>query len=255
MSSSKGFTLLEAVITIAIIGIVATIAVPTYIKRVTYARRGEAKNMLSELRQVQISYFANAQSTSNRILCPKTVYTPAFEQSLGAHTAHVYENSCPEVTDDLPLLFPDGEADLYCSKNKKRGASWGTYTTYFPHILQAPSYGFVYQYQFLAMDYCFPDNGSVGPGEIFIQFTAASTNRYDFPNPTSAFPAWPYSDFPVDFRYPINRDKRLFAIAARGNIDEDPANDLIYMDFEGKLFTCRDDTNNEEASISGCDSL
>ena len=61
MFRKKGFTLLELIIVIIVIGILASIALPRYMRVAERARLAEAKNMLSSLRSSQIRYFAQHQ--------------------------------------------------------------------------------------------------------------------------------------------------------------------------------------------------
>ena len=57
MFNKKGFTLLELIIVIIVIGILASIALPRYMRVTERARVTEAKNMLSTLRNSQIRYY------------------------------------------------------------------------------------------------------------------------------------------------------------------------------------------------------
>jgi type IV pilus assembly protein PilA len=54
----KGFTLIELMIVVAIIGILAMIAIPNFIKFQCRAKQSEAKSNLKALFQAQKSYFA-----------------------------------------------------------------------------------------------------------------------------------------------------------------------------------------------------
>ncbi len=76
-STSHGFTLIELMITVAIVGILASIAVPSYLGYVVKGRRAEARTALTELMQQQERYLTQ----SNKYLAFTTnaagVPTPA----------------------------------------------------------------------------------------------------------------------------------------------------------------------------------
>jgi len=66
----KGFTLIELMIVVAIIGILAAIAIPDFLKFQAKARQSEAKTNLASITTSEISYFAehnNWGETFNRI--------------------------------------------------------------------------------------------------------------------------------------------------------------------------------------------
>lgn len=54
-----GFTLIEILIAVAIIGIIAAIAVPSYIQYLTDARRTDATTFLSEVAGEQVRFFSD----------------------------------------------------------------------------------------------------------------------------------------------------------------------------------------------------
>ena len=63
--SRNGFTLIELMIVVAIIGILAMIAIPNFIKFQCRAKQSEAKSNLKALFQAQKSYFAEYDEYSN----------------------------------------------------------------------------------------------------------------------------------------------------------------------------------------------
>ncbi len=58
MKKIKGFTLVELMITVAIVAILASVAVPSYLEHVRTARRDDAKKNLMEAAQTMESFYA-----------------------------------------------------------------------------------------------------------------------------------------------------------------------------------------------------
>jgi general secretion pathway protein G len=59
MNNHKGFTIIEMMTVIAIIGILATIATPSFLRSITRAREASLRNSLFVLRDVIDQYYAD----------------------------------------------------------------------------------------------------------------------------------------------------------------------------------------------------
>jgi type IV pilus assembly protein PilA len=65
MKKNKGFTLIELMIVVAIIGIIAAIAIPSYLGFVSKTRRSEVKYNLEAIYKAEISWFGENSSFDN----------------------------------------------------------------------------------------------------------------------------------------------------------------------------------------------
>ena len=74
--SQSGFTLIELMITVAIIGILAAIATPLYIKYTYRARTVEARTNLGAIRSSQVAFKATQDTYLNIQIAPAVPGTP-----------------------------------------------------------------------------------------------------------------------------------------------------------------------------------
>jgi type IV pilus assembly protein PilA len=68
LRKNKGFTLIELMIVVAIIGILAAIAVPNFLKFVAKTRRSEVKTNLEAIYKAELAYFGERDRYSDSLV-------------------------------------------------------------------------------------------------------------------------------------------------------------------------------------------
>jgi type IV pilus assembly protein PilA len=111
---AKGFTLIELMIVVAIIGILAAIAIPNFLRYQAKTKQSEAKSNLSSIFTSQVTYFGEedtyASSISNLGWAPEgsTRYTYSMEAGdSDSFTAQATGNIDTDATVDVWKINQD----------------------------------------------------------------------------------------------------------------------------------------------------
>lgn len=92
MRQQKGFTLIELMVTVAIIGIIAGIAYPSYLKSMQKGRRADAKGAITQASQA-LERCYSTYGTYNSANCPEvSALTAGFTSPKGYYTLSATEN-------------------------------------------------------------------------------------------------------------------------------------------------------------------
>ena len=110
MKKKEGFTLIELMIVVAIIGILAAIAIPNFLKFQLRSKAGEGKLNLSGIRTAEESYFAETGTFRNWVSTPNAAGTLTSQKAQWGVVCNV-----PPVPLDPGFCFIgwEPEGDVY----------------------------------------------------------------------------------------------------------------------------------------------
>lgn len=127
-SGSKGFTLIEVMIVVAIISIIAAIAMPSYQNSVRKSRRSDGMALINQIMQAQERYFVNNMTYTTDLT------DLGFSSASGVASAEehykVTATACGGGIDQCVNLKATGQkdqsedGDLELNSQGKRAGSW-----------------------------------------------------------------------------------------------------------------------------------
>jgi len=107
-----GFTLLEVMITVVIVGILAAIALPSYNYFVTRSRIVEATNALSTMRTQMEKWFMDHRTYVNAGKCGIETNPPNLIALHNADANNKFTISCPAITANTYTLRATGNGPM-----------------------------------------------------------------------------------------------------------------------------------------------
>ena len=112
MKNKKGFTLIELMIVVAIIGILAALAIPDFMKMLAKSKQSEAKTNLGAIFTGQVAYFGEQNEYGNTF--PLIAWYPEgqnlYAYGMGAATTSTLEDPAQDL-----ILNLKGDTDAPCN--------------------------------------------------------------------------------------------------------------------------------------------
>ncbi len=136
-SCSRGFTLIEIMIVVAIIGVLAAVAFPSYQRYVMESRRTEAKSFLNQVMQQEEKFYTeNLTYTTDLTALGYSAASPRSENSYYRIAAQLCTAPAAPITECVrlraipisPTQLNDTECDKFIldSRGRKRETGTGT---------------------------------------------------------------------------------------------------------------------------------
>jgi len=126
----KGFTLIELMIVVVILGVLAAVAIPAFIKYIRRAKTSEAEDKISEMFRSAVAYFNQEQVNRG---ASATALNPQFPRSEGPSPA-----ACTTCA---------GNSDGRCDPANYGAALWDTPTWQALNFAISDRHYFVYQFE------------------------------------------------------------------------------------------------------------
>ncbi len=118
----KGFSLIELMIVITIVGLLASVALPKYREHVIQSRRSEARSAIEEIRNLQYEFFQNYKRYGTLAEINQATTTPGGYYQLGV-TANLLRFSATataignQASDQECAVFSLTSVDTFISYN------------------------------------------------------------------------------------------------------------------------------------------
>jgi type IV pilus assembly protein PilE len=116
-ATSRGFTLIEVMITVVIVAVLAAIAYPSYTNHLRKSARAEAKVRLTQIAQLQERHFTE-----------KNTYTTDIAALLGV-TGTVYSNSNNDASSGYQITAAAGDSSTIDKSFKLEAVPQGAQTS------------------------------------------------------------------------------------------------------------------------------
>ncbi|MBI4370875.1 MAG: prepilin-type N-terminal cleavage/methylation domain-containing protein [Elusimicrobia bacterium] len=141
MRRARGFTLIELMIVVAIIGVLAAIVTPKFSQLVRKSREGSSKGNLSSIRSALAIYYGDQEGLYPANIAVLTAGSKWLSHVPDTKTPD-YHPASPMETDDLPSNISDvggwlydndstdamyGQVIVNCTHTDSKGSVWSLY--------------------------------------------------------------------------------------------------------------------------------